>query len=526
MPVLLDQRHFAEELYKADVLSFLDNFPLLRNSVMRIELWKNADIKNMLANKGRAPGPHLFYRNRTTHNTQPLEEWSFTFDLSRSILAEHLSDSADVLDELAESFPGLLIRRYLSLDDRGHDTLHIQQPKRPFCQAWETMLAALSWSLPRHGMPFQLDGDVDAFWGNYKPEHYNTDVPLAFPSMVAFLPNLPAKIRAEVMTPHPLKSPWLAVDSVRNHSDVPGANGRSIAVSVCVCCKAPFQELLPAPGETVCCRPCLRRIFDDCHFCWEQIHKAESIELSCDHKTCTDCLVHCFRSGTADLHSFPPRCCEVQLFPHKYINLLTSDTVKRYIELSRQQDLRRNVTCATPSCGRYSIPYLQIQDQWALCENCVQLTCSQCGNNQEEHMRTASEATKCPVKDDELHAYAKEMGWKQCPSCRHMVSRSEGCNHMTCSCEQEFCYKCGKAYSHIGQECGCELHAEDADFSDEEGEQEGELDREWPQAETMAECQHVFDHVDDEERCHGCLMPTRELRQCQRCRAVLCPTCS
>ncbi len=37
--------------------------------------------------------------------------------------------------------------------------------------------------------------------------------------------------------------------------------------------------------------------------------------------------------------------------------------------------------------------------------------------------------------------------WKHCPGCRHVVERSEGCNHMHCRCGTHFCYKCGAAYT-------------------------------------------------------------------------------
>jgi hypothetical protein len=43
---------------------------------------------------------------------------------------------------------------------------------------------------------------------------------------------------------------------------------------------------------------------------------------------------------------------------------------------------------------------------------------------------------------------------KQCHHCLQLVERSAGCNHMSCTCGNEFCYECGvnwEGYEHV---CG------------------------------------------------------------------------
>ena len=39
---------------------------------------------------------------------------------------------------------------------------------------------------------------------------------------------------------------------------------------------------------------------------------------------------------------------------------------------------------------------------------------------------------------------------KQCPSCRSAVSKTRGCNKMTCNCGTIFCYSCSKDISSVG----------------------------------------------------------------------------
>ncbi len=59
--------------------------------------------------------------------------------------------------------------------------------------------------------------------------------------------------------------------------------------------------------------------------------------------------------------------------------------------------------------------------------------------------------------DQEFVKFARGAHYKQCPKCRFWVSKNEGCDHMTCRCKYEFCYKCGGPYG----SCGCE-----EDYSD------------------------------------------------------------
>lgn len=53
------------------------------------------------------------------------------------------------------------------------------------------------------------------------------------------------------------------------------------------------------------------------------------------------------------------------------------------------------------------------------------------------------------AEDAALMLLAKQGHWKRCPSCRHMVERLTGCNHMVCRCGNAFCYACGALY-HAG----------------------------------------------------------------------------
>ncbi|KAE8700740.1 P-loop containing nucleoside triphosphate hydrolases superfamily protein [Hibiscus syriacus] len=86
------------------------------------------------------------------------------------------------------------------------------------------------------------------------------------------------------------------------------------------------------------------------------------------------------------------------------------------------------------------------------CPNCHRLFCVQCnvpwhpGISCEEY-QTLSEDER--GRDDLMvRNLAKEKKWRNCPSCRFMVERTEGCPHMTCRCRYQFCYACGAKWTH------------------------------------------------------------------------------
>lgn len=53
--------------------------------------------------------------------------------------------------------------------------------------------------------------------------------------------------------------------------------------------------------------------------------------------------------------------------------------------------------------------------------------------------------------DEKFISFVKGKKFKQCPKCKFWVEKNEGCDHMTCKCKFEFCYKCGGVY----MKCEC-----------------------------------------------------------------------
>lgn len=48
----------------------------------------------------------------------------------------------------------------------------------------------------------------------------------------------------------------------------------------------------------------------------------------------------------------------------------------------------------------------------------------------------------CIITPEEIQMMIN-LGFKICPNCRNAVERNGGCDHMSCRCGKQFCYKCG-----------------------------------------------------------------------------------
>lgn len=62
-------------------------------------------------------------------------------------------------------------------------------------------------------------------------------------------------------------------------------------------------------------------------------------------------------------------------------------------------------------------------------------------------------AMKGGKEESMFKSLVQKKNWQKCPSCKIHVEKSQGCQHMTCRCGYEFCYKCGSKWgaSHICQ---------------------------------------------------------------------------
>lgn len=117
------------------------------------------------------------------------------------------------------------------------------------------------------------------------------------------------------------------------------------------------------------------------------------------------------------------------------------------IELFNEKEIEfttvNRLYCANPTCSAFLGPAASPEDMIGVnvaCQDCGKDTCSMCKG---EGHAVGDVCGKNDNADKEaLLELATEQGWQQCPDCHRMVELYYGCNHMTCVCHSEWCYKC------------------------------------------------------------------------------------
>ncbi|KAK5086370.1 hypothetical protein LTR05_003538 [Lithohypha guttulata] len=177
--------------------------------------------------------------------------------------------------------------------------------------------------------------------------------------------------------------------------------------------------------------------------------------LNCGCVRCPDCLNQNVLVGLESKASFPPKC-------HGPIDI---EDISHFIEpltLARWSEVKTEYTdvapvycaiqaCAIQACSQYLSKNTFVEEgKWALCYKCNAKTCPACLHLQTEHEKG--------VYPERLAKLDRELmdkeGWKECPQCKNMIEKSDGCDHMICECGQEFCYQCGRSYTG-GLPCNC-----------------------------------------------------------------------
>lgn len=157
--------------------------------------------------------------------------------------------------------------------------------------------------------------------------------------------------------------------------------------------------------------------------------------------------------------NFPPNCCQdrgidVAAIQHH----LDEDILARLNDVYEEFSSPDPTFCANARCSIFVPVDLKTEcDQFAQCPKCKEATCTKCKIAKSKHTTPG----ECPeIMSHEDKSLVEVQGWKQCPTCRSVVSRDGGCDHMTCHCGTDFCYRCGRLghpeEGRDGMICSCE----------------------------------------------------------------------
>ncbi|KDQ60387.1 hypothetical protein JAAARDRAFT_32782 [Jaapia argillacea MUCL 33604] len=190
--------------------------------------------------------------------------------------------------------------------------------------------------------------------------------------------------------------------------------------------------------------PHLRPTGNTCVACQDLIIGLD-IRAPCGHFYDKTCAVTLFRSALKDETLFPPRCCGRKVPFAKVRPHMTSDDVSYFHIRRREVQTLKRVYCADPVCSRFlAAAYTgtwRFRTKVHTCPNpsCDTRTCGRCKtavSRKNKHV--------CALDKDhhEVIALGQHERWARCPGCQNMIELQDGCHHMTCRCQTQFCYLC------------------------------------------------------------------------------------
>jgi len=188
-----------------------------------------------------------------------------------------------------------------------------------------------------------------------------------------------------------------------------------------------------------------------CCACDDHHPQNQTIRNACGHDYCKECIADLFHRSSKDEQLFPPRCCREPLSLDEARRFLTRGFFAHFEEKRIEFTTPNRTYCSNRTCSIFVKPEY-IDGRTARCSKCLTKTCTACKN--------CAHDGACPDDEaiEQIREIARAEGWQQCPQCKHMVSITHGCNHMTCICKAEWCYECGSLYDeHRQKSCACDI---------------------------------------------------------------------
>ncbi|CAG8434130.1 4738_t:CDS:10 [Ambispora gerdemannii] len=205
------------------------------------------------------------------------------------------------------------------------------------------------------------------------------------------------------------------------------------------------------------------------------------VVLNCAHGYCLQCMANFLNSRLSEQDvEFPIRCpfnCDTEISEKIADKALGKDGMDLWNQKFAESLMENKVYCPNGKC---SVPI-----DWEVrpgekdvsihCPMCRITFCPTCQYNLfdtdlgwektrlyenflHDERYTCEQYQALPIdernpEDQAILLMAENKNWRRCPSCRTIVELYTGCNHITCRCKTEFCYKCGDLWDKFTERC-------------------------------------------------------------------------
>eukprot|EP00340_Litonotus_pictus_P005791 CAMPEP_0170522222 /NCGR_PEP_ID=MMETSP0209-20121228/7684_1 /TAXON_ID=665100 ORGANISM="Litonotus pictus, Strain P1" /NCGR_SAMPLE_ID=MMETSP0209 /ASSEMBLY_ACC=CAM_ASM_000301 /LENGTH=531 /DNA_ID=CAMNT_0010809639 /DNA_START=30 /DNA_END=1625 /DNA_ORIENTATION=- len=200
-----------------------------------------------------------------------------------------------------------------------------------------------------------------------------------------------------------------------------------------------------------------------CPICFDNSIKDSYFAMECKHKVCLQCVKDYFRINISEGKVANLIClyggCNFS-YPHEIVKKFSSSNdwgaYKRYVKNQERLNILLNnpniIHCPFPDCNEL-IELHNVQVGMLLPEHFVTCNeehsfCLRCRQLEEEHSRNGCEGSNEKLlKDITTINRENRLFYKQCPMCKIIIEKAEGCNKIRClNCDFEFCWLCLQEY--------------------------------------------------------------------------------
>lgn len=201
---------------------------------------------------------------------------------------------------------------------------------------------------------------------------------------------------------------------------------------------------------------------DICPICLDNKISENYFELKCNHKICMECIKNYFEVSIKDGKVKSFYClyggCRYEYTSDLIKTFVSKETWAKYKRYKRNQQaqnllLSNNqcIQCPYPDCS----DVIEIEGgvfnsaltTFASCSRNHKF-CLKCREIEDNHSPDQCESTSDHLYNQILKISKKnKFKFKQCPRCRTVIEKDEGCNHIVCGCcDFNFCWLCLKEH--------------------------------------------------------------------------------
>ena len=188
-----------------------------------------------------------------------------------------------------------------------------------------------------------------------------------------------------------------------------------------------------------------------CGICYEDLQLSENFSLECGHVFCQECWVAYLeiagrgrKLGILDMRC-PREDCACRVL-RRHLQRLSAEVQTLWDEQFFGAFLEFDSTCcACPGLDCHFVAATDGGGGHGGTDTCTCFHCNKCfcfGCAEEPH-----QPATCSAKAEWARIQSKSDFWvrknsKPCPGCHAPIQKTQGCNHMTCTCGVQFCWLC------------------------------------------------------------------------------------